>query len=337
MLALRKPNSVLLILLQTLYLLLPVLLLSACTWPGKPPFANDSCSSDGDCNLGYQCDNGYCQMSQSDVLQDTVHEPDTSSACGEPCGEHESCNAGRCGSVMTTIPGGPFMMGCNTSIDDDCETNEYPYHEVTVPEFKIDVTEVTVGQYRACFEDNGSCSEPRTWTQCNWAELDRENHPINCINWYQSKDYCEWVDKRLCSESEWEKAARGTDGRIYPWGNETPTCEWAVMSDEVGSGCGDEQTWPVGSKPVGLFGLYDMSGNVYEWVEDDQHLDYDGVPDNGEAWIENPRSAERVVRGGSLYNASSAYLRASSRHSYTPNYYYYGIYGIGARCCSSTD
>ena len=225
------------------------------------------------------------------------------------------------------------MMGCNTDIDDNCDGDgrEEPYHEVNVPRFEIDVTEVTVGQYRVCVEDGGFCSEPGTGGYCNWDESDRESHPVNCVTWNQGKAYCEWSGKRLCSESEWEKSARGTDGRIYPWGNEEATCDRAVMrsSGDV-YGCGEDRTWPVGSKPAGVYGLYDMSGNVYEWVEDNWHSDYDGAPDDGESWVENPRSGFRVIRGGSFY-FTSAYLRASNRLVVSPIVAY--DFYFGARCC----
>ena len=234
---------------------------------------------------------------------------------------------------MATIPAGSFMMGCNASIDSSCSyiDNETPYHKVEVPEYKIDLTEVTVGQYRACVKDDGSCSKPSiNLDNCNWSESEQKNHPINCINWYEAKAYCEWAGKRLCSEAEWEKAARGTDGRIYPWGNERATCKHAVMRQKDVWGCGKKRTWPVGSKPPGVYGIYDMAGNVAEWIEDDWHWGgYEGAPDDGTAWISEVRSS-RGVRGGNFIHLS-VFLRVSGRRFFRPEEHFDG--NIGIRCC----
>src|SRR5574338_706593 len=99
----------------------------------------------------------------------------------------------------------------------------------------------------------------------NWGVAGKEKHPINGVNWYQAKKYCEWKGKRLPTEAEWELAARGDDGRMFPWGNDTPTCNH-VVSDS----CGTSGTGPVGSKPLGdsPYGLHDMGGNVLEWCSD---------------------------------------------------------------------
>ena len=220
------------------------------------------------------------------------------------------------------------MMGCNYEVDTNCIDDESPYHEVNVPEFAIDVTEASVGQYRACV-DNGHCSEPlQNSNWCNWRYSEREDYPVTCINWHQAKAYCEWSGRRLCSESEWEKAARGTDGRIYPWGNEEADCSCAVMADD-GLGCGEINSWPVGSKSPGVYGLYDMSGNVWEWIEDDGHSHYNNAPADGSVWISSPRSSLRGLRGGSFSN-NFVILRASNRYFFDPD----DTGGsIGVRCC----
>ena len=289
---------------------------------------NDNCGLCGlTCATQEDCISGFCACGEANCSCGLGY-----CSYGEICSEGECCSDGKCSSPMVTIPGGDFMMGCNASIDDNCHRsgNEEPYHEVNVPDFEIDVIEVTIGQYRSCVEDNSSCSEPLTiYSYCNWRYNNREDHPVNCVTWYNAKEYCEWSGKRLCSESEWEKAARGSDGRIYPWGNEEVSCDRAVMSDG-GAGCGAFRTWSVASKPVGLHGLYDMAGNVWEWVEDDYHGTYDGAPNDGSAWVENPRSANRVIRGGGLTTSSSAALRASYRNDENPDN---DSDGFGARCC----
>ena len=276
---------------------------------------------DNDCDG--DMDNGF------DFESDRFH----CGSCNHECGEYEICDGSQCTASMVSISGGIFMMGCNSSADNYCwfDDRELPYHNVNVSEFEIDLTEVTQGQYRVCVYES-SCSEPVVdRDQCNWNYSDREDYPVNCIDWYQAKAYCEWSGKRLCSEAEWEKAARGTDERIYPWGNEIATCDRAVMRNVADVfGCGAERTWPVGSKPAGIYGLLDMSGNVWEWVEDDYHNNYDDAPDDGSAWINSPRGPEQVYRGGS-FNTAAIGLRASHRHHGISSHNYDGL---GVRCCN---
>jgi len=201
----------------------------------------------GTCGEGYSCDDGEC-------VEDTGWEPDDYTV---------SCSNGMC-----LIPAGSFWMGCNSAVDNDCDSDESPYHEVTLSGYYIDKTEVTVDDYADCVTA-GACTAPSTASSyCNWEVSGKGNHPVNCVNWSQAGEYCTWAGKRLPTEAEWEKAARGTDGRKYPWGNEDATCEYAVMDDGV-NGCGTDSTWNVCSKsPAGdsPYGLCDMSGNVWEWV-----------------------------------------------------------------------
>ena len=163
---------------------------------------------------------------------------------------------------MVAVPGGSFFGGCKDGGDASCNDEE-PGASMNVAPFRIDRTEVTVAQYRECV-NAGRCPEPDTGngdTVCNWKKTDRDNHPINCVDWFQAKFYCEWTGKRMPTEVEWEKAARGADARVYPWGS-----DWSAGKANVSS----KGTVPVGSYPPGAspYGALDMAGNVWEWVSD---------------------------------------------------------------------
>ncbi|MBI5529083.1 MAG: SUMF1/EgtB/PvdO family nonheme iron enzyme, partial [Deltaproteobacteria bacterium] len=214
-----------------------------------------------------------------------------------------------------TVPAGSFQMGCNSAVDTECDGDENPYHAVSVPAFKVDKYELTVGEYQACV-DAGGCTAAGTGGSCNYGVSGRDSHPINCVDWTQAKAYCTWAGKRLPTEAEWEKAARGTDGRKYPWGNDALDCDHAVHSV---SPCSNSSTAPVGSKPAGVspYGAEDMVGNVWEWVEDWYHDSYTGAPADGSAWV-TPTGTYRVLRGGSWGGDGAGGLRASDRDWSTP-------------------
>ncbi len=187
--------------------------------------------------------------------------------------------------------------------------------------FRIDRTEVTVAQYRACVDD-GVCRAADTVGSCNWGKSGRDGHPINCVDWKQARNYCRWAGKRLPTEAQWEKAARGTDRRFYPWGNARPSCRYVVMNDG-GRGCGTGSTMPVGSKPdgAGPYGALDMSGNVWEWVAD--RYAEDAYRSAGDRNPTGPSSggSDRAFRGGSWNVIRAQHLRASHRLSVGPGYW----------------
>ncbi len=332
---------------------IPVCGLSVC--------GDDGCGgSCGTCGEGSECIDGACEPSACDPQCGTrVCGPDP--ICGQSCGTCDSgysCQDGECVEEsgtwtpddytvdcqdgMCLVPAGSFWQGCNEPETYACFTDEYPYHEVTVPAFEIDKYEVTVDLYRDCVVA-GVCTEPSIlYDKCNWTDSRRVDHPMNCIDWYQAREYCEWAGKRLCTESEWEKASRGTDGRKYPWGNDTPTCEYCVLTEgnDITS-CGRYITWPVGSKAAGAspYGAHDMCGNVHEWVEDDYHSSYTGAPTNGLAWLDDPRASRRVVRGSSfnyVYPNDDKGLLSWYRFGDEPDdpgFEYHAMYYFGARCC----
>lgn len=153
-------------------------------------------------------------------------------------------------------------------------------------EFRIDRTEVTVAQYAACVE-RGQCTAPATdWKTCNWAARDtRGNHPVNCVSWDQASQFCMWMNKQLPSEEQWEMAARGTDGREYPWKDGDFAGKVCVKAEAEGGTC------PAGSYAMDRSpsGVMDMAANVKEWT-----MKSETMPD---------RSVARVYRGGSWQTA----------------------------------
>jgi formylglycine-generating enzyme required for sulfatase activity len=221
-------------------------------------------------------------------------------------------------------------MGCNSAVDSDCFGDENPYHSVTVLSIKIDKFDVTASDYKACV-NAGGCTTASMGGQCTYGVSGKENYPINCVDWNQAKAYCTWVGKRLPTEAEWEKAARGTDGRKYPWGNTGLDCDHAVWND---INCGNSGTAPVGSKPLGAspYGALDMIGNVLQWVEDDWHSDYTGAPADGSAWVDSPRGSRRVLRGSTWTDENTPTLRSSCRYYQYP---WYRTDAIGFRCSVS--
>jgi formylglycine-generating enzyme required for sulfatase activity len=218
---------------------------------------------------------------------------------------------------MAFVPGGCFTMS-------DMKNEGMCYgrcplmdrHKACVSSFYIDRYEITVDQFARCVAD-GKCTKPDRYDQsdslherdrCNWGRKGFGRHPVNCVTWKHARDYCAWLGKRLPTSAEWERAARGDDGRLYPWGNEPPTCERAIMSqgtDKRGKaikpGCGKGHTWPVGSKPKGVspYGVHDLSGNVYEWVRDWYQVDWPNPVQDPKGPPGPPdRSPMKVVRGG---------------------------------------
>lgn len=221
-------------------------------------------------------------------------------------------------------------MGCSEG-DPVCRSGE-EIHEVALERFRIDAYEVSVGDYARCVRA-GACLPPVSSAQldkCNWERLEHENHPVNCVSLGHAEAYCTWRGGRLPSEAEWEKAARGTGGRLFPWGDDEPSCELTVMQTQDGPGCGRDDTWPVGSKPAGAspYGVQDMAGNVFEWTSTPSVVVAGAEGDTPRA---SSASIERrnVVRGGALYFSDAFVLRASLRASYPIEP---GSIALGFRC-----
>lgn len=193
-------------------------------------------------------------------------------------------------------------MGCAEG-DSHCKPDERPGRDVFLAAYQIDRTEVTVAEYRECVEAL-ECSAPRSvGERDNWGKEGRDLHPVNAIHWRQAARYCAWAGKRLPTEAEWEKAARGADRRVYPWGNSRPSCRENIIMKSGGAGCGTEATWPVGSRPKGAspYDAQDMAGSVREWTAD-SYGPHDSAATKNPA-VKNEEVEERVYKGGSFFQS----------------------------------
>jgi formylglycine-generating enzyme required for sulfatase activity len=232
--------------------------------------------------------------------------------------EEEKATAARPGSeftecakvcpVMIVIPAGKFMMG---SPDDepDREDSEGPQHDVTFTNpFAVSKFEVTFEQWDACTAAAICPHVPDHWG--------RGTMPVINVSWGDAKQYVAWLSEltgkeyRLLTEAEWEYAARAGTHTRYSWGDDPK------MGAANCNGCGGEwrlqQTAPVGSFKPNALGLYDMHGNVWEWVEDNWHENYDGAPTDGSAWLHDDDPEFRIARGGAWRNESER-VRAAVR------------------------
>ena len=217
-------------------------------------------------------------------------------------------------AVYVYISPGEFLMG-SAEQDQDAWINEMPQHSVNIDAFWIMQTEVTNKQYGLCV-GAGVCTEPDLtgWNDGMYAE-----HPVVNVDWEQANTYAKWAGGRLPTEAEWEKACRGTDSRIYTWGNQTAT-EY-LLNYDYNSG----DTRPVRSYPPGAYNLYDMAGNVWEWTADWYEEEYYLTSPSS-----NPKGPEngkfRTPRGGS-WESSASTVRCASRPGHGP----YSTYSIGFR------
>jgi eukaryotic-like serine/threonine-protein kinase len=219
------------------------------------------------------------------------------------------------GMLMVYVPAGEFLMG---SESEGAFEDEMPEHLVTLDAYWIYQTEVTNRQYNQCIQ--AEACEPSVW-----GEKPNDDYPVMQVLPRHGKSYCNWAGGRLPTEAEWEKAARGTDGRKYPWGNEPVTDERANFCDvtcdpewgtpDTNQDDGYAKTAPVGSFPTGAspYGALDMAGNVWEWVSDGYDRDYYSASP-----YRNPKGPKgdyiELTRGGSWLSGAGA-LRVTYRFS----------------------
>lgn len=202
------------------------------------------------------------------------------------------------------IPAGEFVMG-----SDDGDSDEKPRRRVYVDAFLIDKYEVTNSQFRGFMEAAGWAA-PSYW---NNSRFNGPTQPVVGVSWHDADAYCRWVGKRLPTEAEWEKAARGADGRRFPWGNASVEKSKAQYNSDSPAGTVSVGSFPDGASP---YGVHDMAGNVWEWVSDWYDKSY-----YQRAPIYNPKGPDtgqlRVLRGGS-WNDGPRNLRSSNRSSLDP-------------------
>ena len=279
----------------------------ACDGDGAAP---TPCSTDAECDAGEVC---------------------------EPSGDEGACSPATDRPAIddVAVPAGPFWMGCDVGVEPDCEAAEGPRHQVEVPAFRIDRTEVTAEAFAAFLTRQGDdCGgedcydavfgEPPVEASGDGAWAARAGlgqRPMAEVTWYGADAYCRWRGQALCAEAQWEKAARGgcelADGDCaawaprFPWGDDEASCAVAHMS--AGEyGCGTDGPSDVGAYPAGAspYGALDLAGNVWEWVQDSWHEGYADAPTDGSAW--QGGTSLRVVRGGG-FKSAGFFLRTSHR------------------------
>ncbi|MBS0617383.1 MAG: SUMF1/EgtB/PvdO family nonheme iron enzyme [Spirochaetes bacterium] len=259
----------------------------------------------------------------------------------------EECSAFVSG--MKCIPAGDFIRGAN-----NYDADEKPEEKIYLDSFYIDTYETTNQEFNECLAA-GKCKECLKQHKCSQVTAaygkiyQGEEQPVVGISWYTAKEYCEFRGKRLPTEAEWEKAARGANGNLYPWGNEPATCVRAVIEEGTGEhkvkGCFPKRlnvdwhmtTSDVGTRAPGVYGLYDMAGNSWEWVQDWYSSSYAACGD--ECHGKNPKGPcggadlcsghyKRVVKGGSWWWPAS-YARGSKRRAHIPHnfpeYHHFGF------------
>jgi serine/threonine-protein kinase len=229
---------------------------------------------------------------------------------------------------MRLVPAGEFTMGS----DDSGDAFSRPAHSVYVDAFYIDTYEVTNEMYDACVyavecrkpQNPGSVSRSTYYSNPVFAD-----YPVLYVDWSMAMAYCEWRDARLPTEAEWEKAARGTDERIYPWGSPNLDCSYANLPGCVGD------TAPVDQydKSLSPYGIYNMAGNVWEWTSSLSKL-YPYDPEDGREDLS--ANGKRIARGGSwhTFGGNAGNARTDTRFELDPAYY--GAY-VGIRCARSVN
>jgi len=242
------------------------------------------------------------------------------------------------------IPAGEFLMGSDPTQDPHALDNELPQHRLYLPTYRLARTQVTVAQFEAFVNATGyqTTAEQQgflwTYNGVEWTKVEgagwrhprgpqdhvreKAQHPVTCVSWHDTIAFCRWVGVRLPTEAEWEKGARGTEGRIYPWGNDLPDPERCNFGGNVGD------TTPVGAYPNGasLYGLLDMAGNVREWLQTQwgaygevPRYGYPYSPTDGREDMTAPEDVCRCMRECGMFNSVCG-VRSAYRHANHPRH-----------------
>lgn len=221
---------------------------------------------------------------------------------------------------LIEVEASSFMMGCSPAEASQCDNDEEPYHQVQLSAYAIERTEVSQAAYQACV-DAAACTLPAA----NFDPIAKGQFPVTAVTWLQAKTYCEWRGGRLPTEAEWERAARGTDERIFPWGDDEPDCSFANI-DGCGGVAQEVDSNPNGASPIGAL---NMIGNVYEWI-----ADYYGNKYYFNSPLQDPTGPAtgdaRAVRGAGFAFNQASDLRAAKRGALDPDSF--GPTGFGFRC-----
>ncbi|HNK63231.1 MAG TPA: SUMF1/EgtB/PvdO family nonheme iron enzyme [Anaerolineales bacterium] len=244
------------------------------------------------------------------------------------------------GMTQIWIPGGTFIMG---GMDVYRENDEQPPHEVFISAFWMDQVEVTNGMYNLCVQ-SGACRPPEKIRSDNreeyFGQLEFQDYPVVYVTWTDATAYCQWAGRRLPTEAEWERAARGDDKRNYPWGDELPN-EYNSNSNNLVGDTSRVGSYAEGASP---FGILDMAGNVWEWVADRYRQDYyekSPAEDPQGPTAEEVFNNLRVIRGGS-FQEDGRFARVNNRNTLEgpdpksqpddPKFYGESSYKVGFRC-----
>jgi formylglycine-generating enzyme required for sulfatase activity len=234
------------------------------------------------------------------------------------------------GMVMVYVPAGSFKMGS----DDANYPDEQPMHSITLDAFWIDQTDVTNAMYTKCVSA-AACQPPTNTHSATrtryYGNSQFDDYSVVYVDWDRADAYCKWARRRLPTEAEWEKAARGADQRIYPWGNEAPNNTLLNYNKILGD------TTEVGKYTISAspYGALDMAGNVWQWVADWYDANdyyYETLGQNTINPQGPPNAQNRVIRGGAWFNVADEFVRSAYRGTLNP---LSSSNGIGFRCASS--